>query len=575
MINAFGSSGIVESEAVSYIGFASGSIDSSYIYVGGIHQGPGVGEWRTEKRDITTGALINGFGTNGVVQNDPSDSDSEFVGSITVDLNCIYLAGICRYPDNLQWLWRLETRDITSGNSNPNLENASVSPSSGDPNTNFLFSVKYTDIDNDLPLSGCPKLRIKKDGSEILGSPFNMSSSGVDYKNGVTYTCTSQLSVTGDYTYYFEVKDINSLDGVGSAALSQNGPHITNAPILSWTGEENYTSDGINLESGSANTAFIYRVKYSDIDGDAPLAEQPKVHILKNSSEISGSPFSMSLVSGNSLTGASYSYSASLPVSGNDYSYYFEAKDIWSGTATGVPTSTTNGPTVLGNNLGKDLDNQKSYSDDGTNTYITIPKGSLISNVTLTVKKDDSITDGLAYNFEMKDMAGNIVHEFLKPVTIIINYSITNGKITNTNILEPEAATKLALYYFDGAKWQQMASAVDTSTKTISATTSHCSLYAAKVKTSYGDKAYAYPNPFTPNGDGVNDTVGFYFDNSNSEQATITIFNKENKLVRTLTAINPIWDGKDDSGSLCRTGIYIYQLTVVGQQKRGIISLAR
>ena len=38
--------------------------------------------------------------------------------------------------------------------------------------------------------------------------------------------------------------------------------------MLTWTGETNYTSDGLNFESGRPDTIFIYKIKYTDTDND-------------------------------------------------------------------------------------------------------------------------------------------------------------------------------------------------------------------------------------------------------------------------------------------------------------------
>ncbi|GAH44737.1 unnamed protein product, partial [marine sediment metagenome] len=43
-------------------------------------------------------------------------------------------------------------------------------------------------------------------------------------------------------------------------------------PSLSWTGEPNYTSDGLDPEIGTSSTNFTYRVKYSDEDDDPPAS---------------------------------------------------------------------------------------------------------------------------------------------------------------------------------------------------------------------------------------------------------------------------------------------------------------
>jgi len=125
-----------------------------------------------------------------------------------------------------------------------------------------------------------------------------------------------------------------------------------NSPTLSWTGETGYETDGVEPDSGLSSTNFEFRIKYSDIDNDPPKSGYPKVHILKDGSEILGSPFTMEEVDPsdtNYSDGKLYRYSKTL-YAGN-YSYYFEAKDINDLNATGEPTTTKIGPTVIGDSV--------------------------------------------------------------------------------------------------------------------------------------------------------------------------------------------------------------------------------
>gem|GEM_PF-2228790 len=121
---------------------------------------------------------------------------------------------------------------------------------------------------------------------------------------------------------------------------------INSAPELAWTGEENYVDVGISTGAGNLATPFMYRVKYTDAENDAPAGGYPKVHITKGGSDVPGSPFAMEYVSGDNATGVIYAHVQRLG-SGNDYAYYFEAKDLSGTAATGAPTMPVNAPVVV------------------------------------------------------------------------------------------------------------------------------------------------------------------------------------------------------------------------------------
>lgn len=88
--------------------------------------------------------------------------------------------------------------------------------------------------------------------------------------------------------------------------------------------------------------------------------------------------------------------------------------------------------------------------------------------------------------------------------------------------------------------------------------------------------AEADPNPFTPNGDGLNDQTKFSFFISNlvlARPAQLKIYDVTGRIVRTLLDTkttaqafveqNAIpWDGRDDLGRLLPPGLYIYQIVV-------------
>ncbi|MBI4064077.1 MAG: hypothetical protein HY401_07240 [Elusimicrobia bacterium] len=123
----------------------------------------------------------------------------------------------------------------------------------------------------------------------------------------------------------------------------------SNAPLLEWTGEAGYVSDGLEPNEGNNFTKFIFRVKYSDPDNDPVLAGFPKLIVKKGGAEISGSPFS---IGAYKTAGPAVFYEYPLWIgAGSDYTYAFEAKDRWGAPASGNPTALSSGPVVTGVDL--------------------------------------------------------------------------------------------------------------------------------------------------------------------------------------------------------------------------------
>ena len=113
LVNTFDGDGVVESNpSEDHEGACSIAINSSFIYVAGYDCSPGNAQWRIEKRDIITGSLVGAFNGDGVVESNPSDG-GDAIYSIAIDSSYIYVAGYDNSPGNLQW--RIEKRDINTG----------------------------------------------------------------------------------------------------------------------------------------------------------------------------------------------------------------------------------------------------------------------------------------------------------------------------------------------------------------------------------------------------------------------------------------------------------------------------
>ncbi len=228
-----------------------------------------------------------------------------------------------------------------------------LDPEAGSATTPFVYRVCYTDIEP--PASGYPKVHILKANKEIAGSPFTMQETlpgDTIYADGKEYEYLCVLTGTGkDYEYFFEAKDAVGVFAVGNEPVTTrpNAPVITDTPKLNWVQEENYSTDGLHPELGTWGTKFTYKVTYSDANNDLPKQNFPKVHILKTGVEIPGSPFSMFEVNQsdqNCIDGKDYYFVQTLQGTGRDYTYFFEAEDIWGIKASGAPTLPKDAPDV-------------------------------------------------------------------------------------------------------------------------------------------------------------------------------------------------------------------------------------
>jgi hypothetical protein len=113
LVSGFGTGGVVTSNSSTGNDKAYAiAIDSTAMYVVGCDYGPGNNQWRIEKRSLTDGSLVSGFGTGGVVANNPS-TGSDYANDIAIDTTAMYVVGYDSSLGNEQW--RIEKRSLTDG----------------------------------------------------------------------------------------------------------------------------------------------------------------------------------------------------------------------------------------------------------------------------------------------------------------------------------------------------------------------------------------------------------------------------------------------------------------------------
>jgi len=209
-----------------------------------------------------------------------------------------------------------------------------VRPNRGVPDsTTFAFRVKITDPTGG-PLT-TRKVAVHQLGCDGVWASYK--SIKVERKSGALlsgaiYGVATTLP-NGVYRYRFVVANA---DGSATDAPTswQVGPKPLGPPILCWSQKKGYKTDGVNPNSGSVGTTFIFKVLYMDGAGDAP--RRKKLLIRRNggfwrSYEMRG------VTGGDRRTGKTYRKDTIIDRPGK-YAYRFDFRDA-TGAATGDPTA--------------------------------------------------------------------------------------------------------------------------------------------------------------------------------------------------------------------------------------------
>jgi len=119
LVGEFGTGGIITESPSGYgIPFAV-TLDSGGFYVAGFDTGGtgGADQWRIEKRELGSGALINGFGTGGVVTEYVSGGTggNDIATDLRVNDSALYIIGATNAGLVTPRSWRIEKRNTTTG----------------------------------------------------------------------------------------------------------------------------------------------------------------------------------------------------------------------------------------------------------------------------------------------------------------------------------------------------------------------------------------------------------------------------------------------------------------------------
>jgi hypothetical protein len=198
-------------------------------------------------------------------------------------------------------------------------------------------------------------------------------------------------------------------------------------------------------------------------------------------------------------------------------------------------------------------------------TSIEIPAGALPANTTITITEllPSTLPNGNAPSVSEKPVAAFRFEPeglvFLKPVTVKLHYKDSNqdGIVDGTNYPEKD----LKIMWWDGVAWRFVGGDDDPLRNiVVYDRLKHFSVYALFPASALSNDDYRPKERIiTPaTADGINDYASFP---SLGIDDTVNIYDVTGRRVRQLTGnANLSWDGKDDSGKIVDSGLYVYQI---------------
>ncbi|MCG3116481.1 MAG: fibronectin type III domain-containing protein [Candidatus Manganitrophus sp. SA1] len=183
------------------------------------------------------------------------------------------------------------------------------------------------------------RIGLRLNGTDYVSTAFNVANSS-SCGTYTTYTPASVLyKINPDTGKGWTWDDLNEMIGVvlnestNDLRITRFSVAVVHTPvILSFAEDVGYDSlDGVSPDSGKSTTAFTYKVIYTQANGTAPAANNPKVHIDGNATGVAMTldtgASDPSLYNGDYLDGEQYTYTAPAGYSTGTHNYYFSVSD--------------------------------------------------------------------------------------------------------------------------------------------------------------------------------------------------------------------------------------------------------
>ncbi|MBI4655948.1 MAG: gliding motility-associated C-terminal domain-containing protein [Elusimicrobia bacterium] len=188
--------------------------------------------------------------------------------------------------------------------------------------------------------------------------------------------------------------------------------------------------------------------------------------------------------------------------------------------------------------------------------------------------------------------------QFSRPeIDVVLKYEVVGGKVapagmslppsrdmpySHSNIYASAAPSSLAMYWNNTEKYVKLFGRVDAQNQTVSIQSAMTGSY--QIRSLLRESGVSFDvsglsnKIITPNGDGLNDTAVFTFDNPKDSAFSGKIFDIEGAFVADMLQ-GPIsnslqWDGKRD-GAKVQGGVYVYQIRAEDKAFNGTLMVIR
>jgi hypothetical protein len=213
-----------------------------------------------------------------------------------------FVDGTASTSDLVQDTFFLDVAWITRYHTNPTVTLYGATPTEINAGTNVAFWCTYTDYDNEAPSYVY---------AHIGSTDYSMTENGSDtvYYDGKLYGLTKSDIPAGNITYYFKVKDANSID-------------VTTSPVaISVNTKPTLTLDGVTPSGGNPGT-YTFFVTYTDTDSNSPQYVKATIGGVDYTMTYNGS-------------GGGYHYDKAM--TGGTTAYSFKTEDYRSGVVSTTP----------------------------------------------------------------------------------------------------------------------------------------------------------------------------------------------------------------------------------------------